>query len=165
MPDDNTFKSSRREGSIQQGDGAVEPHGRNSYGGGSPEIAGKGIPDVQNFPRLQSRPAERQIEQLPARLVRPGVLTHEYTRRMQPVLAHGRFNVGGVDIGDDINRIGRPLKKGGRFIKKGRTPPIGVQRFAECIRIFQGAGIRQGTTKGGKLQPPLCLKSLTMGNG
>ena len=114
VPDDNTSKSSRREGS----DGAVEPYGRDSYGGGSPDIAGKGIPDVQNFPRLQSRPAERQIEQLPARLVRLGVLTREYTRRMQPVLAHGRFSLGGVDIGHNINRIRRLLKKRRPFIQK-----------------------------------------------
>lgn len=136
VPDDNTFKSSRREGSIQQGDGAVEPHDQDSYGGGSPDIAGKGIPNVQNFPRFQPRPTKRQIEQLPARFVGSGIFARKDARRMQPVLAHGRFNLGGVDIGHNINRIRRLLKKGGRFIEKGRAPPIGVQRFAERIRIF-----------------------------
>lgn len=165
MPDDNTFKSSRREGSIQQGDGAVEPHGRNSYDGGSPDIAGKGIPDVPDLPRLQSRPAERQIEQLPTRLVGSGIFARKDARRMQPVLAHGRFNLGGVDIGHNINRIRRLFKKGGRFIEKGRAPPIGVEELAEYMRILRRAELRQCAAKGGKFQPPLCLKSLTMGNG
>ena len=81
------------------------------------------------------------------------------------MMAHGLFNVGGIDIGDDINRIGRPLEKSGRFIEKGRAPPIGVEELAERMRILRRAELRQCAAKGGKFQPPLRLKRVPVGGG